>query len=87
MPRPTATIRSACERSTACFASWNGASGFWRIVDGVDRDVDACATGAAAAPRFDRIGAERADLERHEMRRRPVGVDVGGAACPETSAA
>ena len=31
MPRPTATMRSACERSTACLASWNGASGRWRI--------------------------------------------------------
>ena len=30
MPRPTATIRSACPRSMACFDSWNGGSGRWR---------------------------------------------------------
>ena len=28
MPRPTDTIRSACDRSTACLACWNGGSGF-----------------------------------------------------------
>jgi hypothetical protein len=33
MPRPTETIRSACDRSTACFACWNGGSGFSRIAD------------------------------------------------------
>ena len=33
MPRPTATMRSARLRSTACLASWNGGSGFWRIAD------------------------------------------------------
>ena len=51
MPRPTATIRSACDRSTACFASWNGASGCLANGRGVDRDGARAVTGAALAPR------------------------------------
>ena len=51
MPRPTATMRSAWVRSTACFASWNGASTSWRIVPG-SIVTGKAATGAGAAPRF-----------------------------------
>ena len=50
MPRPTATMRSACERSTACFASLNGASGFCRIAP-ASIVTSALRSGAGAAPR------------------------------------
>ena len=78
MPRPTDTIRSACDRSTACFASWNGASGFWRIADGVDRRPSSARTGAGDAPARGLIGAKGADLEGDEVRRRSLRHDVGG---------
>ncbi len=50
IPRPTATMRSACERSTACFASRNGGSGFWRIAAASMRGSIVC-TSAGVAPR------------------------------------
>ena len=52
MPRPTATMRSACDRSTACFASLNGASGFWRIFAASIGDRRLVASARAAPPRF-----------------------------------
>ena len=77
MPRPTATIRSACDRSTDCLASWNGGSGFSRIADGVDVDASASnRRGRVALGRL--VGAQRADLKRHEVRRRTLRHDVGG---------
>ena len=57
-------MRSACDRSTACFASWNGASGFCRIAAASIDRADA-SDRRRPAPRVDRP-AERADLERHE---------------------
>ena len=77
MPRPTATMRSACDRSTACFASWNGASGFWRIAAASIVDRQRRDRRRRAAPRR-LIGPERADLERDEVRRRALRHDVGG---------
>ena len=41
MPRPTDTIRSACDRSTACLACWNGGSGFSRIADALHAEIAA----------------------------------------------
>ena len=86
MPRPTATIRSACDRSTACLASLNGASGFWRIVDRVDRDVRRLHRGRGGAAVRHGVGAERADLERDEVRRRAGGLRRRRSACPGTRA-
>ena len=50
MPRPTDTIRSAWDRSTACRASWNGASGFCRIAAASTATASA-RTGAGDVPR------------------------------------
>ena len=44
-------MRSACDRSTACFASWNGASGFCANRRRVDGRPSSARTGAGAAPR------------------------------------
>ena len=85
MPRPTATIRSACDRSTACLASLNGASGFWRIV-AASIGSTPCARAAGAAPRF-AASARNAPIWKvtrcgaGPRRRRPR------SACPGTPAA
>ena len=63
MPRPTATIRSACDRSTACLASWNGASAFCRTPP-ASMPTAAAAIGAAALALLSGVGPERADLHR-----------------------
>jgi hypothetical protein len=75
MPRPTATMRSACDRSTACFASWNGASGFWRIGRGVDGDRTRPHRRRRLAARLRR--REGADLDGDQVRGRPLAHDVG----------
>ena len=77
MPRPTETMRSACERSTACSRFRERRLGLLADRGGVDRHRRARAIGAGAAPRCRRVGAERADLERDEVRRRAGGRDVG----------
>ena len=70
MPRPTATMRSACDRSTACLASWNG--GFRLLPDGRASTVTASARHRRRRVALDdRVGAERADLEGHEVRAWP----------------
>ena len=61
MPRPTETMRSACVRSTACFASRNGASGFCRTAPA---SIDAACVATGARALLQRVGAERANLER-----------------------
>ena len=78
MPRPTETMRSACDRSTACLASWNGASGFCRIAAASTVDVERAHRRGRRALRAAWSARIRADLERDEMRRRALRHDVGG---------
>ncbi len=77
MPRPTATIRSACDRSTACLASWNGASGFWRIVDGVDGDARRRHGRGAMPPSPRRRRGRRRSGSSRGAAPAPCGHDVG----------
>ena len=76
MPRPTATIRSACDRSTACLASWNGASAFCRTTLASMRDGGG-GDRRGRAPLLHGVGAEGADLHRDEVRRRSIEDHVG----------
>jgi hypothetical protein len=77
MPRPTATMRSACDRSTACLASWNGASGAWRI-DAASMATSSVRTGAGVAP-----------LATPSARKAPIWIVTSHGASPRgrTSAA
>ena len=76
MPRPTATMRSACERSTACFASLNGASGFCRIAP-ASIDTSALRTGAGAAPRAAASARNAPIWNVTRCGAGPIGLDVG----------
>ena len=69
-------MRSACDRSTACFASLNGASGFCRMAPHRRRRLHFAHRRRDRAARRG-VGAERADLKRHEVRRRTGRLDVG----------
>ena len=75
MPRPTATMRSACDRSTAALASWNGGSAVWRSAPASMRDGLRGHRRPAAARGG--VGAEAPIWNDTQVRRRPLGGHVG----------
>ena len=78
MPRPTATMRSACDRSTACRASWNGASGCCRIATASIATRERAHGRGGRSPRATASARNAPIWNDDEVRRRSQRHDVGG---------